>query len=60
MRAQMRLLAADADARRAFAESGRATVLARHTCAHRADELIGIARSLGLRRPRILEGAIPA
>jgi spore maturation protein CgeB len=32
----------------AIADQGRKTVLARHTCAHRADELLGICRELGL------------
>ncbi|HZD86813.1 MAG TPA: glycosyltransferase [Gaiellaceae bacterium] len=30
-----------------LAEHGRATILARHTCAHRADELLAIAREPG-------------
>ena len=33
---------------RALAERGRATVLARHTCGHRADELVAVARELGI------------
>jgi spore maturation protein CgeB len=30
----------------ALAEHGRATILARHTCGHRVDELLAIVRSL--------------
>jgi len=33
-----------------LAESGRATILARHTCAHRVDELLAIHRELAPRR----------
>ena len=32
-----------------MAEHGRSTILARHTCAHRVDELTSIARELGVR-----------
>jgi spore maturation protein CgeB len=32
-----------------FAARGRETVLARHTCAHRVEELLGILRELGVR-----------
>jgi spore maturation protein CgeB len=42
MRRHLRDLLADVDAARALAERGRRTVLARHTCAHRADELVDI------------------
>ena len=35
---------------RELAESGRATILARHTCAHRVDELLAIHRELAPRR----------
>jgi spore maturation protein CgeB len=37
-----------------FAERGRETVLARHTCAHRVRELVGILAELGIRE------AVPA
>jgi spore maturation protein CgeB len=46
MRETLRELLADADLRRSLAEHGRETILARHTCAHRVDELMGIVRSL--------------
>ena len=36
----------DADLRRALVESGLATIRARHTCAHRADELLAVTASL--------------
>lgn len=39
-------LARDADLRAALSAAGRETVLARHTCAHRVDELLGIVASL--------------
>jgi spore maturation protein CgeB len=47
MREHMRLLLRDDDARRELARRGRETILRRHTCAHRVDELCAIARSLG-------------
>jgi len=37
---------ADADAAAALAAHGRATVLARHTCAHRVDELMAIYEAI--------------
>jgi spore maturation protein CgeB len=42
----LRDLIVDPDAARRLAEHGRRTVLARHTCAHRVDELLGIAAEL--------------
>jgi len=39
-------LLADTEAARALAERGLSTVLARHTCAHRVDELLGIVAEL--------------
>ena len=48
MTAQLRALAQDADLRAALVESGLQTIRARHTCAHRAEELLAIAGSLGL------------
>ncbi len=48
MRRHLRALLGDPDAAAALAERGRATVLARHTCAHRAAELLAVARELGL------------
>jgi spore maturation protein CgeB len=46
MHAHMKALMADDDLRRALSERGRATILARHTCAHRVDQLVGILREL--------------
>jgi hypothetical protein len=36
----------DGDLARHLAQHGRATILARHTCCHRVDELLAIAREL--------------
>ncbi|HJS83861.1 MAG TPA: glycosyltransferase [Acetobacteraceae bacterium] len=51
MRAHMRALAADAGLRRTLAALGLATIAARHTCAHRVDELLAILAHLGAARP---------
>ncbi|MCL2447844.1 MAG: glycosyltransferase [Polyangiaceae bacterium] len=48
MRGAMRALAADDALRRELAAHGRETILARHTCAHRVDELFSILGSLGV------------
>jgi len=40
-------LRADPDFAAALGARGRATVMARHSCAHRVDELIAICRRLG-------------
>jgi spore maturation protein CgeB len=42
MREHLARLLADGDAREALSSRGLATILARHTCAHRADELLAI------------------
>jgi spore maturation protein CgeB len=42
----LRALMNDPQMRRAIGEQGRATILARHTCAHRVDELFAIHSSL--------------
>jgi spore maturation protein CgeB len=47
MASALRRLATDDDARAAQAERGLETILARHTCDHRADELLGILGELG-------------
>lgn len=47
MRDELRRLSTDEDAARAQAERGRETVLARHTCDHRAGELLAIVEELG-------------
>jgi spore maturation protein CgeB len=46
MQRHLRRLLRDQDEARALADAGLATVRARHTCAHRVDELLGLARSL--------------
>lgn len=46
MREALRWLAADADARSRIGAHGRATVLGRHTCRHRAEELVAIVQRL--------------
>lgn len=47
MKAEFENLLRDADARRQIAESGRRTIHERHTCAHRARQLIEICEELG-------------
>ena len=42
MRAQLRAVLNDPALARTLAERGRRTILARHTCAHRVDELLAI------------------
>ena len=48
MERHLGMLLSDESARRELAGHGRRTVLARHTCAHRVDELLGICRELGV------------
>jgi spore maturation protein CgeB len=48
MTAHMTTLAAEPGLRRELAARGRRTILARHTCEHRVDELMEICRELGL------------
>jgi spore maturation protein CgeB len=55
----MKLLASDPSARSELAARGRRTVLARHTTAHRVDELLAIARDLGVRQAPTIEEARP-
>jgi spore maturation protein CgeB len=47
MRRNLAALRADPELAASLAEHGRATVLARHSCAHRVDELLAICRYLG-------------
>jgi spore maturation protein CgeB len=49
MRSHMRTLLNDPARSRALAAHGRRTILARHTCAHRVDELLDVAREIGVR-----------
>ncbi|MBX3192394.1 MAG: glycosyltransferase [Labilithrix sp.] len=46
MRGHLTMLLEDPSARKALADHGRQTILARHTCAHRVDELLGFVQSL--------------
>ncbi|WP_437672471.1 CgeB family protein [Sorangium sp. So ce131] len=48
MKRHLRALLADPAMAAEMAERGRKTVLARHTCAHRAEELLHIAADLGV------------
>ncbi len=43
----LRLVCHEPELARALAEHGRQTILARHTCAHRVDELLAVAAELG-------------
>jgi spore maturation protein CgeB len=46
MREHLRRIIEDRDAARALANHGLRTIHARHTCAHRVDELLNIHASL--------------
>jgi spore maturation protein CgeB len=48
MREQLRAVLHDDALARSLAEQGRKTILARHTCAHRVDELLDICTELGV------------
>lgn len=48
MTGQLHAVLTDEDMARSLSEHGRRTVLARHTCAHRVDELLAIAKELGI------------
>jgi spore maturation protein CgeB len=48
MRRQIHAVLHDPDLARSLSKHGRETVLARHTCAHRVDELLGIVRAIRL------------
>ena len=54
--AAMRRLLHDPEEREALRRSGLETIRARHTCAHRVDELLGIVAGL---RPEALREALP-
>ena len=47
MAAELRRFVGDPEARRQMAASGRETILARHTCAHRARQFLDICEELG-------------
>jgi spore maturation protein CgeB len=46
MKRQLRAVLADPQLARALADHGRTTIEARHTCAHRVDELLGLTHAL--------------
>jgi spore maturation protein CgeB len=48
MESHLRDVLNDADLAASLRESGRKTIAARHTCAHRVDELLAVAAELGL------------
>jgi spore maturation protein CgeB len=48
MERHLAALREDEGLRKALAEHGRKTILARHTCAHRVEELLAICRELGV------------
>jgi spore maturation protein CgeB len=48
MQSQMRSLLQDPQRAKQIADRGKKTILARHTCSHRIDELLGICRELGI------------
>jgi spore maturation protein CgeB len=50
---QLRLLLNEPDYAAVLAERGRRTILARHSCCHRVDELLAICRELGLSDERM-------
>jgi spore maturation protein CgeB len=64
MARHLRTLRSDPDAARELADRGRSTILSRHTCAHRVDELLHIVTALnqqpvpGSRRPAEPVGAV--
>jgi spore maturation protein CgeB len=51
MEDRLRAVLADPDLRRALVETGLAAVRARHTCAHRVDELLAVDAEVRGRRP---------
>jgi spore maturation protein CgeB len=51
MREHIRTVLEDPSAARELSRRGLATIRRRHTCAHRADELLAIARELGALAP---------
>jgi spore maturation protein CgeB len=50
----LRDVLADPALARSLARSGRSTILARHTCAHRVDELLGVLHELGVRDLKVV------
>jgi spore maturation protein CgeB len=52
MESRLRDVVHDEELARSLAERGQATILARHTCAHRARELVGVLREAGVAEER--------
>ena len=48
MRGHLRDVLNDRELASALAKNGRETILARHTCGHRVDELLAVCGELGL------------
>ena len=59
MRRLLRDVLGDRDLARALAEHGRRTILERHSCAHRVDELLAIAAELGVAAARPAARRLP-
>jgi spore maturation protein CgeB len=55
MKTHIHTLRNDKEAVRSLTRHGRQTILARHTCAHRVDELLRICRELYVRGSRVVE-----
>ena len=53
MKRHIRAVMSDPDLARGLADHGRRTILARHTCAHRVDELLGIVAELNTVQPKM-------
>jgi spore maturation protein CgeB len=61
MTRHLRALAQDPAHRRSLADHGLATIRSRHSCTHRADQLLGIAAQLqGSAHPALVEGSVSA
>lgn len=59
MTRHLRMLMNEPEAARTMATRGHRTILRRHTCGHRVDQLIQICRQLGLQPERNSEGSAP-
>jgi spore maturation protein CgeB len=53
MREHLKAVLGDAELARALADHGRRTILARHSCSHRVDELLAIYAELGAPRATV-------
>jgi spore maturation protein CgeB len=62
MRSHLRAILSDRELAASLAAHGRHTILERHTCSHRVDELLAICRGLGVgQRPMqpLVQGPVP-